>query len=219
MASLQFKSDGIQKMGQSFARAGKSMKPEKRKRMAQGAALVKNEIQKKIRKPGGGFGPLIAGKSNNLFGDWWPKVWPDGNRAQVTTNKRVYPRVMEKGRRAGAPMPPVKAIEDWIEDKGRRFKLEPIKRKKTVRKKGIKKGAPASIAALRPGKKAKKPKKTVVQKKESLRRQVAFLIARSIKKKGIKGRFYLSQAMVAATPKLSRLFKGLGDAALGRIAQ
>lgn len=89
-------------------------------------------------------------------------------------NPREYAIVMEKGRRPGAKMPPVDALQLWV-----------------VRKLGV------------------HPDEA---------RQVAFLVARSISRKGIKGRKMLEEGYKAAEPTVNRLFAAVPENVIKRIA-
>ena len=80
----------------------------------------------------------------------------------VTINLEEYWKFIEKGRRAGAKMPPVSAIENWI--KVRKIIPRPV--------------------ALKSGK----------QRVPTIP-QLAFIIARSIAKRGIKSRPFMSESI------------------------
>ena len=88
-------------------------------------------------------------------------------------NPKVYAIVMEKGRRAGARMPPVDAIRYWV-----------------TRKMGV------------TGKEAD---------------QLAYVIARSISRKGIKGQNMLEKGFKAAEPTVRRVFDKVPETVFKRI--
>lgn len=88
----------------------------------------------------------------------------------VTVNLEEYWKFIEKGRRAGAKMPPVSAIEKWI----------------TVRR-------------ILPKPMTLKNGKQVVPSVKSL----AYVISRSIAKKGVKARPFMAKSIEEAT----KLFK------------
>jgi hypothetical protein len=90
-----------------------------------------------------------------------------------------YPKVMELGRRPGAKMPPPEALVRWVHVKG----LAGTYSVKTHRRQGGK----AKVA------------------QQDL--QVAFMIARAIARKGIKGRFYMKNGLDKARPSIAKFFK------------
>lgn len=90
-----------------------------------------------------------------------------------------YPAVMELGRKPGAKMPPPEALVRWVHVKH----LAGTYSIKSRRRQGGKKR----------------------QADEDL--QVAFMIARSIARKGIKGKFYMRDGLRAARPSIPRFFK------------
>lgn len=90
-----------------------------------------------------------------------------------------YPAVMEFGRRPGSRMPPPEALVRWVHVKG----LAGTYSIKTHRRRGSK----------------------ASQAEEDL--QVAFLIARAIGRKGIKGRFYMRDGLNRAKPSIPKFFK------------
>jgi len=67
MPSIRADYSGIRSLGQRAAGALGAFAGDKRIVLLQAGGLVQTEIKKKIRRPGRGFGPLIAGKSNTLF--------------------------------------------------------------------------------------------------------------------------------------------------------
>ena len=90
------------------------------------------------------------------------------------TNVMKYAIVVEKGRRAGAKMPPIAPIQFWVM---RKLKISD-------------------------------PKKA---------RSVAFVIARSIGKRGIPAVNMVADGLDAAEPTIMRLFQGVATDALKRL--
>jgi hypothetical protein len=90
-----------------------------------------------------------------------------------------YPAVMEFGRKPGAKMPPPEALVRWVHVKG----LAGTYSIKTRRRQGGKKR----------------------QANEDL--QVAWMIARAISRKGIKGKFYMRTGLQKAKPSVPKFFK------------
>lgn len=90
-----------------------------------------------------------------------------------------YPAVMEFGRKPGAKMPPPDALVRWVHVKG----LAGTYSIKTRRRQGGKKR----------------------QANEDL--AVAWMIARAISRKGIKGKFYMKQGLEKARPATPKFFK------------
>lgn len=100
-----------------------------------------------------------------------------------------YPKVMEFGRRPGT-MPPPEALVRWVHVKG----LAGTYSIKTHRRQGGKKR----------------------QGDEDL--AVAWQIARAIKARGIKGRFYMKQGLAKGKPGIPRIFKREMDALMKELA-
>ncbi len=90
-----------------------------------------------------------------------------------------YPAVMEFGRTPGARMPPPEALVRWVHLKGLA-------------------GTYSIKSHRRQGGKAR-------QADEDL--QVAFVVARSIGRKGIQGRRYMQHGLEAARPNIAKFFK------------
>lgn len=90
-----------------------------------------------------------------------------------------YPAVMEFGRRPGARMPPPEALVRWVHVKH----LAGTYSIKTHRRTGNKKS----------------------QAEEDL--QTAFLIARAIARRGIKGKFFMKRGLEMGKPAVPKFFK------------
>jgi len=98
--------------------------------------------------------------------------------------------VMEEGRRPGARMPPLQAIRRWVELKIRRGDMQ----------------MPADIGDMSTQLRSDAGPRTRRRRKRSTESRVkglAFVIARSIARKGIKGRLFMRKAEVAATTDLA----------------
>ena len=107
--------------------------------------------------------------------DAWSTRVTRGSRAirGEVLNPKEYAIVREKGRRAGAKMPPPDDIQLWV-----------------TRKFGVS------------GKQAE---------------QLAFVIARSIGRKGIKGRKFLEEGFTAAEPAVRRVFDKVPEKVFNRL--
>jgi hypothetical protein len=118
--------------------------------------------------------PRTPSNTGALRGAWTTRV-TRGSRSVKgeVMNPKEYAIVMEKGRRPGARMPPVSAIQYWV-----------------TRKFGVS------------GKEA-----------ESL----AFVIARSIGRKGIKGHKMLEEGYEAAEPTVKRIFEQVPKRVVDRL--
>lgn len=109
-----------------------------------------------------------GGQESDLEGSVSPSVTVlDNGNIVVALSMNDYWQFFEKGRKAGK-MPPTKPIEDWVRKKGLKFELT-VKKNPTKKRKGITK-AQRTLSADRKIK------------------GIAFVIARSIGKKGIKPR-------------------------------
>jgi len=121
---------------------------------------MKAEINRLVKHGGGQESELEGSVSPSVT------VLSNGN-VVVALSMADYWVFVEKGRKAGSKMPPSKPIEDWIKAKG--IKVELTVKKNTKKRKGI----------------------TKVQRNLSFENKVkglAFVMRRSIGKKGIKPR-------------------------------
>jgi hypothetical protein len=111
-------------------------------------------------------------------------------RVGSSLKNEEYPAVMEFGRTPGARMPPPEALVRWVHVKG----LAGVYSRKTHRRLGGKKKiADEDMAA-------------------------AWMIARAIGQKGIKGRHYMKKGFDAAKPKIPKFFKDEMDALMEELA-
>lgn len=199
MASLSVNTDGISRFTGDLRASRGLVLPAVRLSMLRGTALVTKNVKETIRSPGGGFGPLIAGKANNMMQSWSDEVTGGGLRGASFSSK-IYSSVMDQGRRPGAKMPPVQAIENWIRDKGIVEKQE--------------KAVKALGRIIRGGKgfRLGKAKKVLAgEARERHIKSLAFVFARSIGRKGIVGRRFVQKALGKSWPHLQKLFDGVAD--------
>lgn len=219
MAGIKADWSAMGKFGKACHKAAAAMPALRRKAMLKGTALVQKNLKTFIRSPAGGFRPLVSGKAAGLLASWTGTVAEDGLSARVSTPK-VYSSVMNYGRRPGARQPPTQAIQDWLDDK----RIKTPKHKKLTRlQRHIKRAGQRIVsrerriqAKLRGVKErntnVRKPrvKLTPEQLEKSRRRGFAFVIARAIKRNGIKGRFYVESAMEASMEPLTAVFGEVG---------
>ena len=105
-------------------------------------------------------------------------------------NTAVHAPVMDQGRRAGAQMPPLAPIARWVKRKG-------IAKAVKGSRRGKRKPVPATVVAKR----------------------IAFVIARSIARKGIIGRKFMvatEARMVAQLPRIADKWLGMFAAKAGK---
>ncbi len=138
--------------------------------------------------------------------DYNVQIYSRGIRFSLTLDD--YYVFVDKGRRPGK-QPPTSMLEQWITDKG--IKVSKYNRTGTSRLK-----SKQSTTALKP----KAPKSKALSKagKSSgpnilkLRKQMAYLMARGIGRKGIKGTGFYSETVT--DKRISRLVKDIEDAAV-----
>lgn len=100
----------------------------------------------------------------------------------------AYAVVMEEGRRPGQPMPPLGPIERWVELKVKRGEMT-LPASATKRRRRSKRSSGDEMADfLR--------EDSAPSREQSKYRGLAFVIARSIGRKGIKGRHFMQAASV-----------------------
>lgn len=204
MAFIKADYSSLRKLSTRLVQARMGFQQTLRKSMLQATILVQGFIKQQILNPGGGFGPLVAGKANNLLSSWATWVSQDGMTGVVSTTK-IYSSVMEEGRRAGSKMPPREAIERWLQDKRilDRVVAEKVAKLKTASKgKRIKGGI----------------KKKALDIRERTLHSLAFVIARSIGRRGIKGRRYVKTALAKAQPKLDQIFSAVPGVVIERLS-
>jgi hypothetical protein len=219
MPTVTVKTTEIEKLQKDLKAVSVGVRPEIRKAMLQGTILVTRNIKEEIRNPAP-FPPLIAGKANNMFQTWTQSVSDDGLHG-ASYSPKIYSDVMRRGRRAGARRPPREVIENWIKDK----RIDPWKVIGVDEKKSIgrmKRRQQASSSWMRSHRVAGKKLKFgagAIPRAGSVKRiayekavkQAAFVIARSIGKKGIKGRFYSDIAVTRSMAQLNKIFSGVAD--------
>lgn len=208
------------KFGKACLKASAGVRPAILRAMLKGTALIQKNLKTFIRAPAGGFGRLVSGKAAGLLASWTGSVAEDGLSARVTTPKG-YSSVMNSGRRIGATQPPTQAIENWIDDK--RIKTPKVKKLNRLQKRIKRAGARIvsrerriqaklrGVKARNAGSRKPRVKLTPEQREKAARRGFAWVIARSIKRKGIKGRFYVESAMEASREPLTAIFGGVAD--------
>jgi hypothetical protein len=133
----------------------------------------------------------VSGRLKNSIGS---EIRTEGigsvvGRVGSSLKDEEYPAVMEFGRAPGT-MPPPEALVRWVHVKH----LAGTYSIKTHRRQGGKKR----------------------QADEDL--QTAFLIARAIKARGIKGKFYMKQGLAKAKPGIPRIFKKEMDEMMKELA-
>jgi hypothetical protein len=194
---------GVAERGAAFGRGAAGFRPQVRRAMMQALGATQKYVVQFIRNPGGGFGPLIASKAGGLVTSWTPHLSADGMRGNLDSSK-IHSSIMDGGRKAGARMPPVEAIERWLRDKG------------------IVRAEEQAVRALggfiRGGRRARRQsaeqRLDLIEQRERAIKRRAWAIARSIAKRGIKGRNYVPQALKAAQPHVERAFHGAADWAI-----
>lgn len=105
-------------------------------------------------------------------------IFEQGNKLTFELEMEDYWKFVDEGRRAGAKMPPQKAILDFLKSRGISAKVSERKKKqiKGIRNKTVKKAVKQ------------------ISRDKGLK-QVAFLIGRSIKKHGIKPTHFYSEVV------------------------
>lgn len=185
----------VQERGAAFGRAAAEFPGRVRRAMGQALGVTQKYVVQFIRNPGGGFGPLIASKAGGLVTSWMPHLSADGMRGSLDSSK-LHSSVMESGRRAGAPMPPVDAIERWLKDKGI-IRAE----ERAVKALG------GFLRGKRRGRRLTSGQRLdAIEQREKMIRRRAWAIAKAIAKNGIKGRRYTWQALKAAQPHVAKAF-------------
>lgn len=153
-------------------------------RAAAGAALTSTgmEIVEAAKNNITAYAPALhdTGTLRRAIGIGKVEDTPQGPRLAVgikTKAAAVYAMVMEYGRRAGAKQPPAEALMPWV-----RRRIKPKQEMSKARK----------VARRGMGKSGKQLESA--RAKDDLIRSVAFLVARSIKRKGIRPRPFLMPA-------------------------
>lgn len=129
--------------------------------LVQGSVLLVERLVKEFTPQG--IGGTAAGLYGSIFSEMrGAPARPEG----IVATPYQYAEVIERGRRAGARMPPPKSLELWVE-------------------------------------------KVMGVPEEDIK-QVAFLVARSIGRKGFKGQFMFKQGVEKAKPVMERMFGKAG---------
>lgn len=246
MASIACKTGELDRFARDVGASRRLVRPQMRLGMMQSTALVQKNVKEAIRSPGGGFGSMVLGAANNLFSSWTPQVSESGERGSVSSSK-IYSEVMNTGRRPGAPMPPVDAIERWVKARrigqggvraaravsglirgGKRFQMmkrspaqdpqSALNRKLGALKRKLK---GHTLDRSRGPKRIPKPRRRLTDQERQARyiRGIAFVIARSIAEKGIKGRFYVPTALRRSQGPLLQIWSGIAGGILQPIVR